>query len=261
MRITNSIHPTAIVHSSAKICPNVHIGPYSIIEAGVEIGEGTVIGNHVTISGNTIIGKNNKIYHSSSIGEDPQDMKFANEDTRLIIGDNNLIREFCTINKGTSQDKNETRIGNNNWIMAYCHIAHDCILGDYIVMANSSTLGGHVEIHNHAVLGGATLVHQFCKIGAHVMTAGGSGIQKDVPPFVITHGNFAKPIGVNSEGLKRRNFNDNQLSCIKRGFKVIYRKDNSIDQALKELEFLANEEEVIHLYIDFIKKSTRGLIR
>jgi UDP-N-acetylglucosamine acyltransferase len=145
--------------------------------------------------------------------------------------------------------------------MAYCHIAHDCILGDHVVMANSSTLGGHVEVHDYAVLGGATLVHQFCKIGAHVMTAGGSGIQKDVPPFVITHGNFAKPIGVNSEGLKRRNFNENQLSYIKRGFKAIYRKDNSMDEALKELESLANEEEVINLYIDFIKKSTRGLIR
>jgi len=261
MRTSNSIHPTVIIHEAAKIAANVHIGPYSIIDEGVKIGEGTVVGNHVTITGNTIIGKNNKIYHCSSIGEDPQDMKFANEDTRLIIGDNNLIREFCTINKGTSQDRNETTIGNNNWIMAYCHIAHDCILGNHNVLANNSTLGGHVEINDYAVLGGATLVHQFCKIGSHVMTAGGSGILKDVPPFVVIHGNLAKPYGINSEGLKRRGFNSNQLSLIKKGYKEIYRKDNSIDQALKELESLASEDEIVNLYIDFIKKSTRGLIR
>ena len=261
MENSSLIHPTAVIHPEAIIKKNVHVGAYSVIGKGVKLESGCVIGNHVTISGDTFIDEETRIYHSASVGEDPQDKKYDGEDTKLYIGKRNLIREFCTINKGTAQDNGETVIGDDNWIMAYCHIAHDCRIGNQVILANNTTLGGHAEIDDCAVLGGATLVHQFCKIGSHVMTAGGSGIQKDVPPFVITHGNFAAPVGINSEGLKRRGFNKEQLSAIKRGYKIIYRQKNSIDQALVELKKLAIEENIVNLYIDFISRSKRGLIR
>ena len=261
MENSSSIHKTALIHPNAKISNNVHIGAYSVVGQNVVIEPNCIIGNHVNITGNTIIGENTKIYHSASIGEDPQDKKYNGEDTKLIIGKRNLIREFCTINKGTSQDKGETIIGNDNWIMAYCHVAHDCSIGNQVILANNTTLGGHVQLDDYSVLGGATLVHQFCKIGSHVMTAGGSGIQKDVPPFVITHGNFASPVGINSEGLKRRGYTSDQLSAIKKGYKIIYRQNKSIEESLEGLKKLAKENEVVNFYIDFIKKSKRGLIR
>lgn len=257
----NKIHPTAIVDPRAKLSDKVEIGPYSIIGKHVEIGEGSVIGNHVTITGHTKIGKANKIFHYCSLGETPQDKKYNNEPTSLVIGDRNTIREFCTFNCGTAQDKKVTTIGNDNWIMAYVHIAHDCELGNNLILANNSSLAGHVEIDDYAILGGFTLVHQFCKIGSHSITAVGSVIFKDVPPFIIAAGYNAKPNGINSEGLKRRDFSSDDIALIKKGYKVIYRDGNTINEAINILQGMAENSLVINPYIDFIEKSTRGIVR
>ncbi|MDA1339075.1 MAG: acyl-ACP--UDP-N-acetylglucosamine O-acyltransferase [Proteobacteria bacterium] len=257
----NKIHPTAIVDPGAKLSDKVEIGPYSIIGKHVEIGEGSVIGNHVTITGHTKIGKANKIFHYCSLGETPQDKKYNNEPTSLVIGDRNTIREFCTFNCGTAQDKKVTTIGNDNWIMAYVHIAHDCELGNNLILANNSSLAGHVEIDDYAILGGFTLVHQFCKIGSHSITAVGSVIFKDVPPFIIAAGYNAKPNGINSEGLKRRDFSSDDIALIKKGYKVIYRDGNTINEAINILQGMAENSLVINPYIDFIEKSTRGIVR
>ena len=257
----NKIHPTAIVDPGAKLSDKVEIGPYSVIGKYVEIGEGSVIGNHVTITGHTKIGKANKIFHYCSLGEAPQDKKYNNEPTSLGIGDRNTIREFCTFNCGTAQDKKVTTIGNDNWIMAYVHIAHDCELGNNLILANNSSLAGHVEIDDYAILGGFTLVHQFCKIGSHSITAVGSVIFKDVPPFIIAAGYNAKPNGINSEGLKRRDFSSDDVALIKKGYKVIYRDGNTINEAINILQGMAENSLVINPYIDFIEKSTRGIVR
>ena len=257
----NKIHPTAIVDPGAKLSDKVEIGPYSIIGKHVEIGEGSVIGNHVTITGHTKIGKANKIFHYCSLGETPQDKKYNNEPTSLVIGDRNTIREFCTFNCGTAQDKKVTTIGNDNWIMAYVHIAHDCELGNNLILANNSSLAGHVEIDDYAILGGFTLVHQFCKIGSHSITAVGSVIFKDVPPFIIAAGYNAKPNGINSEGLKRRDFSSDDIALIKKGYKVIYRDGNTINEAINILQGMTENSLAINTYIDFIEKSTRGIVR
>ena len=259
--MSNKIHPTAIVDPGAKLSDKVEIGPYSVIGKYVEIGEGSVIGNHVTITGHTKIGKANKIFHYCSLGEAPQDKKYNNEPTSLIIGDRNTIREFCTFNCGTAQDKTVTTIGNDNWIMAYVHIAHDCVLGNNLILANNSSLAGHVEIDDYAILGGFTLVHQFCKIGSHSITAVGSVIFKDVPPFIIAAGYNAKPNGINSEGLKRRDFSSDDIALIKKGYKVIYRDGNTINEAINILQGMTENSLAINTYIDFIEKSTRGIVR
>ncbi len=263
MSSQDNIHPTAIIHKEANIGNNVTIGPYSVIGAGVSIGQDTVIGNSVTITGNTSIGFNNKIFHSSSIGEAPQDKKYNNEDTKLIIGNNNTIREFCTINRGTTQDKGETIIGDDNWIMAYVHIAHDCIIKNNCILANASNIAGHVEIDDFAILGGFTGVHQFCKIGSHVITAVGTVVYKDIPPYIIAAGNdsHTRPNGINIEGLKRRGFSKEAISGIKKGYKIIYREGNSIEDAISQLHNLSKEVAEVALYIDFISKSQRGLVR
>ena len=263
MSSQDNIHPTAIIHKEANIGNNVTIGPYSVIGAGVSIGQDTVIGNSVTITGNTSIGLNNKIFHSSSIGEAPQDKKYNNEDTKLIIGNNNTIREFCTINRGTTQDKGETIIGDDNWIMAYVHIAHDCIIKNNCILANASNIAGHVEIDDFAILGGFTGVHQFCKIGSHVITAVGTVVYKDIPPYIIAAGNdsHTRPNGINIEGLKRRGFSKEAISGIKKGYKIIYREGNSIEDAISQLYNLSKEVAEVALYIDFISKSQRGLVR
>jgi UDP-N-acetylglucosamine acyltransferase len=263
MSSQNNIHPTAIIHKEANIGNNVTIGPYSVIGADVSIGQDTVIGNSVTITGNTSIGLNNKIFHSSSIGEAPQDKKYNNEDTKLIIGNNNTIREFCTINRGTTQDKGETIIGDDNWIMAYVHIAHDCIIKNNCILANASNIAGHVEIDDFAILGGFTGVHQFCKIGSHVITAVGTVVYKDIPPYIIAAGNdsHTRPNGINIEGLKRRGFSKEAISGIKKGYKIIYREGNSIEDAISQLHNLSKEVAEVALYIDFISKSQRGLVR
>jgi UDP-N-acetylglucosamine acyltransferase len=256
---TLKIHPTVIIESGAKFDDSVKIGPYSIIGKNVVINSGTEIGSHVVITGNTIIGKNNIIYSHNSIGQAPQDKKYKNEKTKLEIGDNNTVREFCTINIGTVQDNGITRIGSNNWIMAYVHIAHDCILGDNIIMANNSSLAGHVQIDDYAILGGFTLVHQFCKIGAHIMSAVGTKVFKDIPPFVTVYGEKATPSGINVEGLKRRNFTDSDISELKKAFKIIYKKNNTALEAIRILNDISTEN--TNLLSSFIKNSARGIVR
>jgi len=261
MSIPPKIHPTAIVHSEARISKNVEIGPYSIIGKNVEIGEGSIIGNHVTITGYTSIGQGNKIFHYCSLGESPQDKKYDNEPTMLKIGDRNTIREFCTFNCGTVQDKKITTIGSDNWIMAYVHVAHDCFLKDNIILANNTSLAGHVEVDNYAILGGLTGVHQFCKVGSHSIVAAGSIVFQDIPPFIMAAGYSAKPNGINVEGLKRRKFLAHEIAIIKKGYKVIYRDGNTLDEALAILEVMANDSSQINLYVYFIRNSKRGIVR
>jgi UDP-N-acetylglucosamine acyltransferase len=261
MKFEQKIHPTALIHPKSKLHSSVKVGAYSVIGKSVEIKEGSEVGNFVTLTGNTVIGKNNKIYHYCSLGEVPQDKKFNNEKTSLKIGDGNTIREFCTFNVGTVGGSGITEIGNNNWLMAYVHIAHDCKLGNDIVLANNSSLAGHVEIDDFAILGGFTLVHQFCKLGAHIMTAVGTVIFKDVPPYVRAAGYNAKPNGINVEGLKRRNFSTQCISDIKKAYKIIYREGNTVDIAKVSLVKLAKDTNEVSLYIDFINNSNRGLIR
>ena len=255
------IHPTAIINSKANLDSSVKVGPYSIIDGDVSIGAGSVIGNHVTITGNTTIGKNNHIYHYSSIGESPQDKKYNQEKTFLEIGDNNTIREFCTFNRGTVQDQSLTKIGNDNWIMAYVHIAHDCEIKNHTILANNASLAGHVSIDDYAILGGFTLVHQFCKIGSHIITAVNTVVFKDIPPYVIASGYDAKPNGINAEGLKRRGFDPKIVAKIKEAYKVLYRQGLSLNEAEKKIKILSKETKELSLYVDFIAKSTRGIIR
>jgi UDP-N-acetylglucosamine acyltransferase len=255
------IHPTAIINPKASLDSSVKVGPYSIIDADVKIGAGSIIGNHVTITGDTTIGKNNYIYHYSSIGEAPQDKKYNQEKTILEIGDNNTIREFCTFNRGTAQDQGLTKIGSDNWIMAYVHIAHDCEIKNHTILANNTSLAGHVSIDDYAILGGFTLVHQFCKIGSHIITAVNTVVFKDIPPYVIAAGYDAKPNGINTEGLKRRGFDPKVVSKIKEAYKILYRQGHSLDEALDKIKLLSKDTEALSLYIDFIAKSTRGIIR
>lgn len=255
------IHNTAIIDPAATIADNVCIGPYSVIGADVEIGADCVIGPHVVINGPTKIGNSNKIYQFSSIGEDPQDKKYAGEATLLEIGDNNLIRESVTINRGTVQGGGITRIGNDNWIMAYVHIAHDCELGNNTILANNASLAGHVDIHDYAILGGFTIVHQFCKVGAHVITGLGSVIFKDVPTYVTAAGHEAKPHGINSEGLRRRGFTSDEITQIKRAYKVVYRQGLSIEDAKKALLAMHAQCDKIQPLSDFLHLANRGIIR
>lgn len=253
------IHATAIIHPTAELDSSVEVGPYSIIGAKVKIAAGSQIAGHVSINGNTSIGKNNRIYQYASLGEAPQDKKYQGEPTQLVIGDNNTIREFCTLNRGTVQDRGVTQIGNDNWIMAYVHIAHDCQVGNHTVLANNTSLAGHVQVYDHAVLGGFTLVHQFCKIGAHVITAVGTVVFKDIPPYVAASGYDAKPHGINTEGLKRRAYSADSLLQIKRAYKILYRNGLSLDEAKRQLANMAEPD--IRLLLDFLNASARGIIR
>ena len=257
--MSKNIHPTAIIEDGAKIHPSVKIGPYSIINKNVSIAENTTVGSHVVIDGTTLIGKNNCIFSHNSIGQAPQDKKYKNEETLLKIGDSNTIREFCTINTGTVQDNGITQIGSNNWIMAYVHIAHDCVIADNVILANNTSLAGHVEVDEFAILGGFTLVHQFCKIGSHIMSAVGTKVFKDIPDFLIVHGEKASPSGLNIEGLKRRDFSDDDLNELKKAYKIIYRENNTVDEALEILGQF-NNKHIIKL-IKFIKLSQRGIVR
>ena len=200
------IHPSAVIDPAATIGDNVSIGPFCVIGAGVEIGDGTRIGPHVVIDGPTRIGRDNRIYAFCALGGEPQDKKYAGQPTELIIGDRNVIREYCTFNRGTAEDSGITRIGNDNWIMAYVHMAHDCTVGNHTIFANAASLAGHCRVDDYAILGGFTLVHQFCQVGAHAFTAMGSVINRDVPPFVTVAGTYAEPHGINSEGLRRRGY-------------------------------------------------------
>ena len=257
--MSKNIHSTAIIEDGAVIHPSVKIGPYSIIKKNVSIGENTIIGSHVVIDGVTTIGKNNHIFSHNSIGQAPQDKKYNKEETKLRIGNSNTIREFCTINTGTVQDNGITQIGSNNWIMAYVHIAHDCVIANNIIMANNSSLAGHVEIGDYAILGGFTLVHQFCKIGSHIMSAVGTKVFKDIPDFLMVHGEKASPSGLNIEGLKRRNFSSDDLNELRKAYKIIYRENNTVDEAIKILD-QSNNKNIMKL-IKFIKSSQRGIVR
>ena len=255
------IHATAIVDASAELDSSVEIGAYSIIGANVKIDAGTRIAGHVMINGPTVIGKNNHIFQYSSLGEAPQDKKYNGEPTSLEIGDNNTIREFCTFNRGTVQDKNITKIGSDNWIMAYVHIAHDCQIGNHTILANNASLAGHVDINDYAILGGFTLIHQFCKIGSHVITAVGSVVFKDIPPYVTAAGYEAKPHGINAEGLKRRGFSSESILQIKRAYKALYRNGLTLDEAKIELATMQKTTPEIKLLTDFLNVSTRGIVR
>lgn len=255
------IHPTAIVHAGAKIAEGVSIGPYAVIGEHVEIGANTSIGPHAVITGYTRIGADNRIFQFVSLGEIPQDKKYAGEPTRLEIGDRNVIREFCTFNCGTVQDRGVTRIGNDNWIMAYVHIAHDCVIGNHTIFANNASIAGHVDVDDYAILGGFTVAHQFCKIGAHVITGMGTITFKDIPPYVTASGNEARPYGINSEGLKRRGFPPEALAAIKRAYKTLYRQGLSLAEARESLQKQAEEQAEIGLFLEFLDRSTRGIIR
>ncbi len=255
------IHPTAIIDPRAELGADVHIGPYSVIGPDVRIGPGTRLESHVVIQGPTTIGSNNHIYHFCSLGEAPQDKKYKGEPTTLEIGDGNTIREYCTFNRGTVQDAGATRIGNDNWVMAYVHIAHDCQIGNHTIFANNSSLAGHVIVHDHAILGGFTLVHQFCKIGAHVITAVGSVVFKDVPPFVTASGYDAQPHGLNSEGLKRRGYTPETMLQLKRAYKTLYKSSLTLDEAKARLAEQQSECREIGMLLEFLNTSTRGIIR
>ncbi len=255
------IHPTAIVDPAARIGAQVTIGAYSLIGADVEIGDHTEVGPHVVIKGRTRIGRENRIYQFCSLGEVPQDKKYAGEDTRLEIGDRNTIREFCTFNLGTAQDAGVTRIGNDNWIMAYVHIAHDCQVGHHTTFANNAQLAGHVHIDDWAILGGYTGVHQFCRIGAHVMTAVGTVVLQDIPPYLMAAGNTAQPYGINTEGLKRRGFSSEAITALKRAYRTLYKSGLMLEEARAKLIEEAQIQPDVRLLVEFLDVSKRGIIR
>ncbi len=255
------IHPTAIIHPGAKLGDGVSVGPYSIIEEHVEIGDNTRIGPHVVITGNTKIGRDNRIFQFCSIGEVPQDKKYAGEPTGLEIGDRNTIREFCSFNLGTAQDAGVTRMGDDNWIMAYVHIAHDCQIGNRTIFANNAQLAGHVHVDDWAILGGFTGVHQFCRIGAHAMTAAGSVVIQDVPPYVMAAGNTVTPYGINVEGLKRRGFSSESLMVLKRAYRTLYKSGLMLEEARGKLEEEAKSHSEVQAFLDFLAVSKRGIIR
>jgi len=255
------IHPTAIVHPGAKLGPEVSVGAYSIIGPEVEIGAGTWIGPHVVIEGRTRIGSDNRIFQFSSLGAAPQDKKYAGEPTRLEIGDRNTIREFCTFNRGTVQDLGTTRLGNDNWIMAYVHLAHDCTVGDHTIFANNAQLAGHVRIGDYAILGGFTAVHQFVTVGPHSLTALGTVLLQDLPPYVTAAGNTARPHGINSEGLRRRGFAPESIAAIKAAYKTLYKSGLTLEQAREGLARQAESHREVGLFLGFFRDSRRGMIR
>ena len=255
------IHQTAIVHPDAKLGEKVSVGPYAIIGEHVEIGEGTSIGPHSVITGHTRIGLDNQIFQFCSLGEIPQDKKYNGEPTRLEIGDRNVIREFCTFNCGTVQDVGVTRMGNDNWVMAYAHLAHDCQVGNNTIFANNASIAGHVHVGDYAILGGFTSVHQFCHIGPHSITALGTVVLKDIPPYVTASGNSAEPHGINAEGLKRRNFTAEAIAEIRRAYKTLYRSGLTLEEAVKVITEQSVNCAELQLFVAFLNESTRGIIR
>jgi UDP-N-acetylglucosamine acyltransferase len=255
------IDPRAVISPQAQIAADVRIGPFTIIGADVVIGAGTWIGPHAVINGPTRIGADNKIFQFASIGDAPQDKKYKGEPTRLEIGDRNVFRESVTVNRGTTQAKGVTRIGNDNLLMAYSHVAHDCHLGDQIVMANCATLGGHVEIGDWVIMGGLSAVHQFTKIGAHCFIAHNAAVTRDVPPYVMAVGRPAVPHSVNSEGLKRRGFTPEQVLNIRRAYRLLYRSGLKLKAAMEELEKSAVTQAEIRPFVEFLKRSERSIVR
>lgn len=255
------IHPTVQIDPSARIADKVSIGPFSVIGPDVEIGEGTWVGPHVVINGPTTIGRYNKIFQFASVGEACQDLKYKGEPTRLIIGDHNTIREFATLHRGTIQDSGETRVGSHCLIMAYAHVAHDVVLADRVILANSAQLAGHVHVGEHAIIGGNCGIHQFVSIGAHAFLGAGSTVLKDVPAYVTVQGYPATPHGMNFEGLRRRGFDKPAMAALRRAYKVVYREGKTVREALAELTPLAEEHPEVRVFIASIEHSKRGIVR
>jgi UDP-N-acetylglucosamine acyltransferase len=255
------IHPTALVDAGAELAADVSIGPYSIVGPDVQIEAGTVIGPHVVLRGPTRVGRDNRIFQFSSIGEDPQDKKYHGESTYLEIGDRNVIREYCTIHRGTTQDKSVTRIGHDNLMMAYTHIAHDCVVGNHVIMANAASLAGHVVIEDHAILGGFSLVHQFCKIGKYSFAAMGSVISRDIPPYVMVGGRPTEPHGINSVGLERQGFDSEAIRQIRKAYKIIYKSGMKLEDAIGMLDEMAMETRELACLAEFLKTTGRSIIR
>jgi UDP-N-acetylglucosamine acyltransferase len=256
-----NIHPTAIVDASARLAENVVVDPYAVIGAEVEIGDGSTVGAHALVKGPTRIGRDNRIGAYASLGGDPQDKKYAGERSELVIGDGNTLHEFVTVSRGTRDGGGVTRIGDDNWVMAYAHIAHDCTVGSHTIFANNATLAGHVEIGDYVVLGGFAGVHQFCKIGAHAFAAMYSAINRDVPPFIYVAGQFAVPRGVNAEGLKRRGFDAARVSAIKRAYRTLYLSHKTLEEARAALAEQANTSDDVRAFVGFIDRSERALVR
>jgi len=255
------IHPQAIVDPGAKIGKNVHIGPFSVIGPGVEVGDDTWIGPHVVINGPTRIGKDNKVYQFSSLGEAPQHLGYKGEPTRLEIGDRNVIREYCTLNRATATSGGVTRVGDDNFIMAYCHIAHDCHVGNRTIFANGTSLAGHVTVEDNVIFGGFSLIHQFCRVGAHCMTGIGTVTFKDIPPYLLVAGNTAVPHGLNIRGLKRRKFSNESIEILRKAYKILYKSGLRLNEAIEQLEPMTKDCSEARHFLDFIKHSERGIIR
>ena len=256
------IHPTTLVDADARIGKNVAIGAYSVIGPQVTIGDECWIGSHVVIKGPTIVGRENRIFQFCSIGDDPQDKKYNNDaHSTLEIGDRNVIREYCTINRGTGPGGGSTVLGSDNWIMAYVHIAHDCRVGNHVIFANHATLAGHVMVDDHVICGGFTGIHQFCRIGRHCFTAISSVVVKDVPPFLMIAGNTAKPNGLNREGLKRHGFSAALITLLRKAYKIVYREGLTVQQALDKLQPLCATSEEVAYFAEFISTSSRGIVR
>lgn len=255
------VHETAIVHPGAKIAEDVSIGPYAVIGEHVSIGKGTSVGPHAVVDGWTDIGEDNYIGQSASIGAIPQDLKFHGEETCLTIGDRNSIREFVTMHRGTEDGGGKTVVGNDNLFMVYSHVAHDCLVGDRVVMANCATLAGHVEVGDYAILGGLSAYHQFVRIGSHCMVGGGSIVIQDLPPYINAQGDRAKPAGINSIGLSRRGFSDKAIRAIKNSYKIIYRSDLKQEEALQKIDADYGSFDEVKFFTDFIRGSERGITR
>ena len=255
------VHPTAIVDRGAKLGKGVSVGPYSVIGPKVEVGEGTWIGAHVVLDGRIKIGRNNKIFHFASLGAPPQDKKYGGEDTAVEIGDGNTIREYVTMNRGTAQDIGTTRVGNDNWIMAYVHFAHDCQIGNKTIFANACQLAGHVTVGDWAIFGATTLVHQFVHIGAHAFTGMGTYLPQDLPPYVTAAGNMARPYGINSEGLKRRGFTPESIAGLKRAYRTLYRSELGLEEAKARLREQVAACPPVEEIVEFLDRSKRGIIR
>lgn len=255
------IDPTAIIDKHAELADDVTVGAYSVIGANVKIDSGTVIGPHAVIKGPTSIGKKNRIYQFTSIGEDPQDKKYASEITRLEIGDRNTIREFASMHRGTQQDNSVTRIGNDNLFMAYTHVAHDCIIGDHVIMANGASLAGHVHLKSHAILGGFTLVHQFTQIGQYSFAAMGSAITQDIPPYIMVGGKPTKPHGINSVGMERNGISAEDIRLIRNAYKLIYKMNLRLEDAIEQMEDLGSDSPQLSDMISFLRNVRRGILR
>jgi UDP-N-acetylglucosamine acyltransferase len=255
------IDEKAVVSPDAHVHESAYVGPYAIVGPAVEIGAGTRIEGHAMIKGPTTIGENNHIFQFASIGDDPQDKKYRGEQTRLAIGNGNTIREYCTINRGTIQDRGITRVGDDNWLMAYTHIAHDCVVGDHTIFANNASIAGHVQVGDYAILGGFTAVHQFCRLGASSLCSMFSYVTKDIPAFVVVSGRPAEPRGVNVEGLKRRDFSAAQIRGVREGYRTVYRQGLSLEEAIRLLEERTAADPVLATFIESLRASSRGLIR